>query len=212
MMLYANGDSHTAGIGLIKSGETYASKVAKYYNLRLRNDATPGASNTKIIRTTKEFLDKNSTVGLILIGWSTWEREEWEYQGKFYNINSSGYDQLPEQLTEQYKHWVSAQTPELVNLKSNEWHKKIHNFHCELVDKKIPHLFFNCMYNFFNVSDDKKINWNLQYAYPYENDYSYYWYLTNQGYATDNWYHFDESGHQAWADFLIAYITENKLL
>ena len=212
MILYVNGDSHTAGVGLSSSEKTYADKLSKYYNLKLHNDASSGASNTKIIRTTKEFLDKNAKVALIVIGWSTWEREEWNYKGKYYNVNSSGYDQLPEDLIEKYKQWISTQTPELLNSKSDEWHEKIYNFHCELIDKKIPHLFFNCMYNFFNVNEHKKINWNMQYVHPYENDYSYYWYLAKQGYPTDGWYHFDEPGHQAWANYLIDYIEKNNTL
>ena len=212
MILYANGDSHTAGVGLSPSEKTYADILSKYYNLKLINNALSGASNAKIIRTTKEFLDKNAKVALILIGWSTWEREEWNYNGKYYNVNSSGYDQLPNEMKDEYKHWVSMQTPEVLNSKSTAWHKKIYDFHSELVKRGIPHLFFNCMYNFFNVSDNEKLNWNLQYLHPYDNNYSYYWYLTQQGYTADNWYHFGADGHQAWADFLISYIKENNLL
>ena len=158
MILYVNGDSHSAGAGLKNSSHCYASKLAKHYDLDLYNDAEPGASNTKIIRTTREFLNrKRSVTSLLVIGWTTWEREEWAYDGKFYNINSSGYANLPNELKEQYQHWVSKQTPETLNLSSLMWHKTIHDFHLELVDQKIPHLFFNCMYNFFNIADDDKI-------------------------------------------------------
>ena len=212
MILYVNGDSHSAGSGISDNKKIYASILAEHYNLSLINDANAGASNARIIRITKEFLDKNIPVSLVVIGWSTWEREEWNHGGKFYNINSSGIGRLPNELTDQYKHWVSLQTPEVLNAKSTEWHKKIYDFHCELIEREIPHLFFNCMYNFFNVSNDEKLNWNLQYIHPYNNNYSYYWYLAQQGYTADNWYHFGADGHQAWANFLISYIKENNLL
>jgi hypothetical protein len=190
--------------------ESYPVIVAKEFGLDIVNDAQSGASNTRILRTSKEYLASNQTPDLIVIGWSTWEREEWQHENQYYNVNSSGHDPLPKILEHSYKKWVIEQTPEILNKKSLHWHKKIFQFHKELLQKNIKHIFFNCMYNFFQIED--KLDWDMNFIGPYDNDSSYYWWLTQQGYESDKWYHFRASGHQAWGDRLISYIKEHNLL
>jgi hypothetical protein len=207
-MIYVNGDSHSIGLG-VDPGKSFAGLVAQHFNLELVNHAKVGASNQRIIRTTREFLAQNKPT-LVLIGWSTWEREEWQYQGQYYNVNSSGHSGLPEELKTRYKQWVAEQTVDTVDIKSQHWHQKIYQLHQELEDQNISHLFFNCMYNFFKIKEP--LNWGNNYLGPYNNDSSYYWYLRNQEYDTDKWYHFDKDGHQAWADNLIKFIKEKHLL
>ncbi len=34
----------------------------------------------------------------------------------------------------------------------------------------------------------------------------------NKGLCPDEWYHYEADGHKVWAEFLINYITENKLI
>ena len=209
MILYVNGDSHSYGNNVKDNIKTFANLLSQALDFKLVNSAKSGASNDRIIRTTRNFLADNRP-DLVVIGWSTWEREEWEYQGQFYDVNSSGHDRLPDPLITKYKHWVTEQTPETLIEKSQQIHEKIYKLHCELIEKQIPHVFFNCMYNFFEIKNQQ--DWNNSYVDPYENDSSYYWYLKNRNFVTDNWYHFGEDGHQAWANFLINYIKENKLL
>jgi len=209
MILYVNGDSHSQGVG-VQIHENYPVIVAKEFGLDIVNDAQSGASNARILRTSKEYLASQQTPDLIVIGWSTWEREEWQYQNQYYNVNSSGHDPLPKILEHSYKKWVIEQTPEILNKKSLHWHKEIFQFHKELLQKNIKHIFFNCMYNFFQIQD--KLDWDMNFIGPYDNDSSYYWWLTQQGYKSDKWYHFKASGHQAWGDRLISYIKEHKLL
>jgi len=209
MILYVNGDSHSQGVG-VQIHESYPVIVAKEFGLDIVNDAQSGASNARILRTSKEYLASNQTPDLIVIGWSTWEREEWQHENQYYNVNSSGHDPLPKILEHSYKKWVIEQTPEILNKKSLHWHKEIFQFHKELLQKNIKHIFFNCMYNFFQTED--KLDWDMNFIGPYDNDSSYYWWLTQQGYESDKWYHFRTSGHQAWGDRLISYIKEHKLL
>ena len=209
MILYVNGDSHSQGVG-VQIHESYPVIVAKEFGLDIVNDAQSGASNARILRTSKEYLASNQTPDLIVIGWSTWEREEWQHENQYYNVNSSGHDPLPKILEHSYKKWVIEQTPEILNKKSLHWHKEIFQFHKELLQKNIKHIFFNCMYNFFQIED--KLDWDMNFIGPYDNDSSYYWWLTQQGYESDKWYHFRASGHQAWGDRLISYIKEHKLL
>ena len=209
MILYVNGDSHSQGVG-VQIDESYPVIIAKEFGLDIVNEAQSGASNARILRTSKEYLASQQTPDLIVIGWSTWEREEWQYENTYYNVNSSGHDPLPKILEHSYKKWVIEQTPEILNKKSLHWHKEIFQFHKELLQKNIKHIFFNCMYNFFQIED--KLDWDMNFIGPYDNDSSYYWWLTQQGYESDKWYHFRASGHQAWGDRLISYIKEHKLL
>ena len=209
MILYVNGDSHSHGNNVKNRTKTFASLLSQALNFELVNSAKSGASNDQIIRTTRDYLADNQP-DLVVIGWSTWEREEWEYQGQYYNVNSSGHDQLPDLLITKYKQWVIEQTPETLVEKSQHSHEKIYKLHCELTEKKIPHVFFNCMYNFFEITN--QLNWNHCYVGPYENNASYYWYLKERNFTTDDWYHYGEDGHKSWANFLIKYIEENKIL
>ena len=209
MILYVNGDSHSQGVG-VQIDESYPVIIAKEFGLDIVNEAQSGASNARILRTSKEYLASQQTPDLIVIGWSTWEREEWQYENTYYNVNSSGHDPLPKILEHSYKKWVIEQTPEMLNKKSLHWHREIFQFHKELLQKNIKHIFFNCMYNFFQIED--KLDWDMNFIGPYDNDSSYYWWLTQQGYESDKWYHFRASGHQAWGNRLISYIKEHKLL
>ena len=210
MTLYVNGDSHSHGT-IIDPKHAYPQLVADHFGLKLKNLAKVGSSNQRILRTTQEALsDPGFSPELLIIGWSTWEREEWLHNGQYYDINSSGHTGLPDSLIENYKSWVVDQTPEVMQSKSQQWHEKIYQLHTQLQQRQIPHVFFNCMYNFFSPKEE--YNWKESFVYPYNNDYSFYWYLKNQGCQPNEWYHYLEDGHQCWADFLINYINTNKIL
>ena len=211
MILYVNGDSHSQGIN-VQTHESFAAKVAKDFGLDVVNEAQSGASNARILRTSKEYFATEQSPDLVLIGWSTWEREEWQHENQYYNVNSSGHDLLPKSLEDSYKKWIIDQTPDHVDAKSRQIHEQIFQLHLLLEQNNIPHLFFNCMYNFFGIAPDQKKDWNNCYIDPYDHDASFYWYLTQQGYESDKWYHFRASGHQAWGDRLTRHIKEHKLL
>ena len=42
---------------------------------------------------------------LVIIGWSTWEREEWLHEGTYYQVTASGTDDVPPELHSKYKKW-----------------------------------------------------------------------------------------------------------
>lgn len=214
MILYVNGDSHSLGAMKDKStGQSFTNIIANEFDLLVINQAEHASSASRIIRTTREFFSKtNSKDTMVLIGWGTWEREEWEYNGKYYNVMEHWYTHLPDKLLEKYNAWITSLNPDLIDEKSRSIHKEIYGLHQFLTERNIPHLFFNCMYNFFGIKESEMLDWNNCYIGPYNNDLSYYWYLTKKQFESDHWYHFDSSGHQAWADVLIKYIKENKLL
>ena len=130
MILYVNGDSHTAGaeavnphafakddgqyfyLGQAPHPENLQASWGKLLSLSLQAGfhcaAESASSNTRILRTTREFI--NSSIGysdlLVIIQWSTWEREEWLHNGTYYQVGSSGIDDVPQELQEKYKQFV----------------------------------------------------------------------------------------------------------
>jgi len=209
MILYVNGDSHSHGMRL-PPNEKFSSIVANAIGYDLVNVAQGGASNARIMRTTREYINSVFVPDLIMIGWTTWEREEWQHQDQYYNVNSSGHDPLPAELQQLYKHWVVEQNSDTLSAKSHYWHNEIFKLHLELVQKNIRHVFFNCMYNFFQT--DNQQDWGPNFIGPYDNDSSYYWWLTQQGFQADSWYHFGADGHRAWATRLIDHIREHNIV
>jgi hypothetical protein len=196
---------------------SYGKLLADKMNMTLYCDAESASSNDRIIRTTREYL-KNNTPDLIVIGWSTWEREEWLHDDVYYQITASGTDTVPKELQQQYKHWVIEQDYITRQKKLMSWHDTIHAFHLELSD--IPHLFFNTYSNFSairnrqiitNVSSKipNEYDWNHSYIDPYAESTTYYFWLKNNGFDTvnPNSYHFGKDAHAKWADFLYDYLT-----
>jgi len=128
VILYVNGDSHTAAAEAVNAHAfaeddpflNYLGRLPHPANLavswgnRLSNnlragfhcDAESAASNARIIRTTQDWIrDYPATIHeiLIIIQWSTWERTEWLINNKWYQINASGTDQIPDEYQQQYK-------------------------------------------------------------------------------------------------------------
>ena len=163
-------------------------------------DAESASSNSRIIRTTREYL-KDYTPDAVVIGWSTWEREEWLHDHVYWQVNAGGVGHdWPDAIKEQYKEYI-------VNLDwavaEQQAHDAIHELHTELSDLKIPHLFFNT-YNYFNQS---AADWHDNYLGPYDPDLTYYKWLSDRGFQSKPSYHFGEDAHRKWAEFLLPHLT-----
>ena len=228
MILYVNGDSHSAGAEAVNSF-AFANDDSQYNNLGRRPhpdnlkvsygrrladnldallycDAESASSNDRIIRTTREYIN-NTTPDLIVIGWSTWEREEIIFNDQSYqfSVGCKGID-WPVKLKKIYHDWLYS-----VNYKQKEQeaHEKIWVFHNELRD--IPHLFFNT-YLAFDFTEH--FNWGHNYLGPYDKNQTYCHWLSNQGYHTVNprSYHYGATAHQIWADHLTKIIKESIMV
>ena len=238
MIVYVNGDSHSAGAEALNL-HAFAEDDGLYYGLGRRPhpdnlavsfgcnianelgailvcDAESASSNDRIIRTTWDRLQgvQNMPVDrpdLVIIGWSTWEREEWLHEGVHYQVTAGGTDDVPDALKERYKNWVIEQSdPDVINRKLVKIHERIIDLHITLEDKQIPHLFFNTFQSLHNIKNLKHlgaepVDWNGCYIGPYDEDLTYYNWLQAQGFktATPESYHFRADAHCAWADFLI---------
>jgi hypothetical protein len=231
MILYVNGDSHTAGAeavnphcfaeddylyrGLGRQPHpdnlrvSWGCELANRMSAVLHCDAESASSNDRIIRTTKEYL-KTNRPDYVVIGWSTWEREEWFEEDRWWQVNAGGVgEDWPAAVKQRYKEWIVS-----VNFqeKAQESEAKIWEFHHFLNLLEIPHVFFTC-YESFNIYRLPVYNWDHRYVKPYDNEYTYYNWCRKNGFKTVNpkSFHFGADAHSAWADFLFKYMVEMEL-
>ena len=209
MILYVNGDSHSAGAELTNSVESWPNILTKRLGLTLVNESKSGGSNPRILRTAGNYTTHSKDI-FVIIGWTSWEREEWQVDKVYYDVNSGGHDNLPLDLKEKYKTWVIDQDQVERERKSKITHEQIHKLHRHYKECRIPHLFFNAVMPFLHNGD--KLSWGKNYLGPYDNDLSYYWYLKKAGYVPTSDYHHLEDAQKIWADVLYNYIKENSLL
>ena len=233
MILYVNGDSHTAAaeavnphafamddsdlfyMGRAPHPENLAVSWGRLLSAALRAGFHCGAesasSNDRIMRTTREWISTQSHNQdiLMIIQWSTWEREEWLHNDIYYQVNGSGIDQVPEELQQRYKHFVANVD---WKTKTAQAHENIWAFHQELESKNIKHIFFNGNNDFGPLKDRKE--WGASYIGPYDPKMTYNYLIQDQGIQTvaPNSWHFGRDGHSYFHRFMLQYIIDNKLI
>lgn len=225
MILYVNGDSHSAGAEAVNSycfaeddplyrglgriphpdneRVSYGCLIANELGAILHCDAESASSNSRIIRTTRDYLVNEGVPDAIIIGWSTWEREEWLLGDRYWQVNAGGIGHdWPKEIKDRYKKYV-------VNIDwahcQQQAHYEIFAFHKELQQKKIPHLFFNCYSDFQN---QPMVDWSGCYIEPYDPDMTYWKWLSNNGFQSNQSYHFGADAHRKWAEFLLPLLTQ----
>jgi len=227
-VIYVNGDSHSAGADIIPGIcfaqddprylaygrrahpeailQTYGYHVAQAFNQGFFCEAESGSSNDRILRTTKQYVDETKdkkSIGFIIIGWTSWEREEWKHGEDYIQITASGTDSVPESMEEEYKEWVVKQTPEESHRKQQLWHERIWNFHCDLKEQNIRHLFFNTMNSFTNCDKD----WGVNFI-----PISFCEWLTEQGFSTvENSNHYGADAHRAWGKYITSIVGKKYM-
>lgn len=229
MKLYINGCSHTAAAEAVHYA-AFAEDDSRYHHLgrkphpenmavswatllsnklgtELICDAESAASNERILRTTTDYISHNNVHDtLVIIQWTTWEREEWLHEGTWYQVNASGTDMVPKELEQRYKEYIVG-----VDWwqKTNEAHDKIWELHLELEDLKIPHVFFNGHSTFSDIQNRQ--DWGNTFIQPYSRDHSYNSVLKNNGfeYVNPQSYHFGADAHRFWADYMLQYLQSN---
>ena len=240
MIVYVNGDSHSAGAEAVNPHAfaeddplywalgrqphpdnlraSYGCELANMMYAILECDAESAASNDRIIRTSHDYLSNfpnNAKPDLVVIGWSTWEREEWLHEGTYYQVTASGTDDVPATLENKYKQWVIDQDHVSRERKLLTWHERIYRFHQDLNLLKIPHLFFNTYSHFAPIRTEQitthnqnipheEYDWAGSYVDPYDPNLTYYNWCINKGFKTvnPNSYHFSADAHSAWAEYL----------
>lgn len=233
MILYANGCSHTAASEALNEFNaawddpqyyhlkrqahpdnikaSYASIISNHLNVDLVLDAENGSSNTRIRRTTREFLRKNNYNKeiFVLIGWSSWERDEWSLDGEYYQINSSGPGCVPTKYADKYKEWV-INLPNNIQQKQLTEHNKILELHRELSSNGIRHFFVNTCNPFYHFPKNLKVNWGGHYYDPYNQigpNNLVDWAKVNGFPATKNG-HFRADAQKKWAENILPELTK----
>lgn len=232
MILYVNGDSHTAAAEAVNV-HAFAEDDSKYFymgraphpdNLQVSwgkllslllqagfyCGAESASSNARIIRTTREWLSTRTDSDiLVIIQWSTWEREEWLHDGVYYQVNASGIDHVPQALQEKYRQYVMGVDWEW---KTQEAHDEIWAFHKELEAKGIKHIFFNGNNNFSKIKDQK--DWGKNYIEPYNPKITFDSIIQTAGFETvaPNSYHYGKDAHSFFNRFMLQYIITNKFI
>lgn len=232
-ILYVNGDSHTAAAEAVNLHAFAEDDGALFYMGRAPHPANlsvswgkvlsqtlrasfhcgaeSASSNTRILRTTKDWLSKSRAQdALVIIQWSTWEREEWQDEnGTYFQVNASGIDDVPDSMKLRYKNFVIDVD---WNACTQMWHDRIWAFHQELEAENIPHIFFNGNNSFERIQN--RHDWGISYMDPYSNAGTYTSVLQNNGYQTvapDSW-HFGKEAHSFWSNYLLQYIISNKII
>jgi hypothetical protein len=146
---------------------------------------------------------------LVIIQWSTWEREEWLYNGITYQVNGSGIDHIPAEAAERYRNYVIGLD---WRQKAAEAHNDIWKFHQELLAQNIPHVFFNGNNDFGSIADRQ--DWGLNYIEPYDPACTYHAQLQAAGIETvmPDSYHYGRNGHSWWFKYMLNYIMDNKFV
>jgi len=206
--LYVNGCSHSAGVGCESLANSWPNQLATNLGYDLINHAISGASNQRIIRTTREWLRYLSPTqsNFLVLALTSWERQEWFHQGEFYQINSSGHDVLPAPLQQQYKNYINSIGDDSFVRGAQETQKQLIQLAVECRRRNIDYLFFN---SFMMISSTLAVDtWGHRYMSPYDNELNYYCYLERQGFKPDKHLHFGDNAQTAWAQVLQDYIRK----
>ena len=234
MILYVNGDSHTAAAEAVNN-YAFAEDDIQHWHLerrphpdnlsvswgkllseRLKSgficDAESASSNDRIIRTTKDWIESNQKDfhrTIMVIQWSTWEREEWLIDQKYYQVNASGIDIVPQSHQQQYKEYVAS-----VNWKekTEQAHLKIWNFHMWLKSRDIKHVFFNGNNDFSKIKNQR--DWGGNFLDPYNPESTYNNLLQSQGIKTvmPGSYHYGADAHRWWAKYLLQQLIKKEMI
>ena len=234
MILYVNGDSHTAGAEIV-TPYAFAEDDQKYIYMGRRPhpdniiatwgktladaikavfwcDAESASSNARIIRTTENYLTEHASnlyETLMIIQWSTWEREEWLHNGVYYQVNASGIDDVPPELQQRYKEFVATVD---WRKKTQQAHDEIWQLHCRLNDLNVKHVFFNGNSDFSKISD--QYDWGASYINPYKPKSTFSDMLEQKGFDTvaPNSYHYGKPAHSFWSNYVLQYVISNHMI
>jgi hypothetical protein len=173
--------------------------------------AESASSNQRILRTTREWIKQpRNQDALVIIQWSTWEREEWQNEdGAYFQVNASGIDDVPDSMKLRYKDFVANIDWHVCTQK---WHDTIWKFHQELEEQGISHIFFNGNNDFSTILD--QYDWGTSYIGPYNSKSTYDAILKQNNYQTvaPNSWHFGQEAHSFWANYMLQYIVRNQLM
>ena len=226
--VFVNGDSHTAQV-YGEPAPTATEILAQEFGCDYENIALPGCSNQRIIRTTQERLrDLDPSHTLIIIGWTSFERTEWFYSGRWHAICGDPYYEVDAQLGHLWQDHISRYDSTSAQERGRqhlEQHHAIYVFHNLLKDLGYQFIFYQgCRYHFFANTAQESQPWRLEWQPDVWAHDPYHWIENGQIKAdsfsyhalshgcahADERAHFGADAHRAWADRLRP-MVQNKL-
>ncbi len=201
MILYTNGDSHTAAaeaVNLYSFADDdrihWAQKRRPHPdNLKVSwgvvlsslmktsffTDAESESDNKRIIHTVKEWIARTkdnveASEVLMIIQWSSWDNEDWTFNT----------------------------------------HQNIRAFHAYLDDLGYRHFFFNGNKSFVEVDKSNRIDWGESFLDPYLPEGSFDGFLQANGHDTviTSNKHYGRNAHAAWANHLLQHIIKHEMI
>jgi hypothetical protein len=219
--MYVNGDSHTAQVYGME-GVTATELLAKKYHCNYINEALPGGSNQRIIRTTIEKLPSlNPATTLIIIGWSSFERTEWYYNDQWHQICGDANYQVDLELKHVWQQhldsWSADDNHECWRRQADQ-HHGIWVFHNLLKQLGYSVLFYQgCRTVFFEGCPQQDQNFRLPWQdniwvhNPYvfvtpenvRHSEGFSHYAESKGFSyVDDRAHYGQDAHDCWAEYL----------
>lgn len=235
MKLYVNGDSHAAAAEAVNP-HAFAEDDSRYFYMGraphpenaavgwptvlarsikavLHNDSESASSNARILRTSRQWIADNErwlAETVIIIGWSTWERQEWLIDDVWYQVNTSGQDQVPTSHQDQYRRYIAGVDWSQC---TRQQHDDIWQFHQELLARDVRHVFFNGNNHFAGLPAEQRRDWGQHFIQPYDASGTYDQWLKSHNHVTvsPNSWHFGATAHAAWARFLLYYGMDHNI-
>lgn len=234
MMLYVNGDSHSAAadaayprnwacddiryhwMGRVPHPDNLAvswgARLSQALGYDLHCHAQSGSSNDRIMRTTQEWITRwieeyDHGEVVVILQWSTWERQEWLLDNQYYQIGASGHDSIPDQYVERYKRFVAEIDWQAC---TQYWHEKIWHFHQWLNELGIAHWFFNGDNDFSCLQ--QRYDWDGRYVDPYSPDGSFSGFMKKHRVdpVRPGHWHYGPQAHAIWSDRLYKFVKDKK--
>jgi hypothetical protein len=170
-----------------------------------------GASNYWIETHLEYFLADRSSFDrpFLLIGWTSFEREEWPWL--YNNISVCGGPDfgMPEPMKAKFNQWKNKLNGDYYRDRAQFWHDCIYQIHLNLQKLDIPHLFWTTYINFKEIANQQ--DWHGSFFQPYEENGCMSRFLESQGVRSienDPW-HYGPEAHATWAQALYNYSQEN---
>lgn len=140
-----------------------------------------------------------STDTFVLVGWTSWEREEWPWL--YNNISVCGGPDfgVPSAMKARYEAWKQTLTRDYQQACKHIWHERIYQVHAALTDRNIPHLFWTTYDNWHDLEDQK--DWRDCFYRPYDTHGCMSKWFESQGISAmpGDAFHYGPDAHAAWA-------------
>lgn len=224
MKLLVNGCSHSAGAEILElwhpkcPEQAWGQHLANHFNFsEYVNLAIPGASNQWIHDTTIKFLEdcRDPTEWFVVIGWTNacrlpvycYEKEQVVHlcpNHRDLAVHSRG-------IQNAYYHLYSTMLP--LQMMIAQEHYRIVGLQMLLKQLGVQYLFFDAVSSNHETMPTRLVD--LSRYYRYNQLMNSYWNYFQQHVwdKTDRWAnHAPASYHQEWAQQLIEFITQNKLI